>query len=155
MNRGVSLNILRLSWWLTPIISFNWVRARDFLVLSKYQETLSKLALIKRLRGPNISPMGQWTTEYYVLQGHAYYSLGQKDKAMESFETAFREMDNPNDYSSEDKKYLSAFMISCHQDLDFGMEHTVEIEQIDLDDIVGDLKLYFPLKSHPDWDKIS
>ena len=146
------MNIFRLSWWFTPIITFNWVRARDLTVVSKHEACLSKLELIKRLRGPDIRPMGQWTTEYYILEGHAYYSLGRKDKATGSFEKAFREMNKPNDYTEDDKNYLSSFINSCHDDLDVGNKNNVEIEQIDLDMIQSELKLYFPLKSHPDWE---
>ena len=146
------MNIFRLSWWLTPVISFNWVRARDLGVVSKHEECLTKLAFIQRLRGPDIRPMGQWTTEYYILQGHAFYSLGRKDRATTSFARAFQEMDKPNDYIEDDMNYLSAFIISCHEDLELENKNNIEIEQIDLDMIQSELKMYYPLKSHPDWE---
>ena len=145
------MNIFSLSWWMTPVISFNWVRARDLAVVSKYEECLTKLAFIQRLRGPDIRPMGQWTTEYYILQGHAFYCLGRKDRASYSFEKAFREMKKSNEYVEDEINYFSAYIISCHDDLDIENKIDIELEQIDLDTIEPELKMYYPLKIHPDW----
>jgi len=96
--------------------------------------------------------MGQWTTEYYILQGHAFYSLNRKDRATDSFKKAFRELNKPNEYFEDDKNYLLAFIYSCHDDLELENKDGIDIEQIDLDIIQSELKMYFPLKSHPKWE---
>lgn len=147
------MKIFRLSWWLTPLIGYKWVRARDLAVLYKYKDCLSNLASIKRMRGPDIRPMGQWTTEYYIFQGHCYYALGEKNKAIESFNLAFQEMAQPNKYSPEEKDYLSVYITAHHDCPELVRDKPVDLEKIDLDYVNSELKLYFPLQAHPMWPK--
>ena len=75
------MRIFRLSWWLKPFIGFYWVRARDLITLSKYQQSLAKLDRIKMIRGPDIRPMGQWSAEFHILRGHCFYCTDQLDQA--------------------------------------------------------------------------
>jgi len=145
------MNFLRLSWWCTPIIGFFWVRARDLSGQSKHKACLSKLVWIKRMRGPDISPMGQWTAEYHILEGRSYFGLGQKDKALDRFELALQALRDEVDYSEWEKNYLSAFITSCHSDLDFPADAKLDMDQVDLDYVTNDMKNCFPLKGHPDW----
>ncbi|MGH8557629.1 MAG: hypothetical protein ACRESZ_09250 [Methylococcales bacterium] len=146
------MNYLRLSWWLTPVISFYWVRARDLSVRSKFKKTLSCLKWIKRMRGPDIRPLGQWSTEYYITQGHAQYELGQLDAALESFRAAFRDLKKANIYSRMEKSYLVLYMLTTHPALTLESSETMEINEINLDKIEADLRNYYPLKAHPNWE---
>lgn len=147
------MNILRLSWWLTPMISFLWVRARDQAVRSKFKKTLSCLKWIRRMRGSNIRPLGQWTTEYYLLQGHAQYELEQKEDARESFANGFRELRKIDIYTSMEENYLVLYVLTTHPKLALDRQEPVDIKEIDLDRIDSDLRNYYPLKAHPEWDR--
>lgn len=147
------MNLLRLSWWLTPLISYYWVRARDVGVRSKYKKTLSYLKWIKRMRGPDIRPLGQWTTEYYITQGHAYYELSQMDEAEKSFKNAFRELKKVDIYSRREQSYLVLYMLTIHPALNLESPKPVEMSEINLDKIEPDLRNYYPLTTHPDWDR--
>ncbi|MGH8548795.1 MAG: hypothetical protein ACRERU_09390 [Methylococcales bacterium] len=146
------MHYLRLSWWLTPVISFYWVRARDLSVRSKFKKTLSCLKWIRRMRGPEISPLAQWTTEFYITQGHAQHELGQTDAARESFTSAFRELKKANIYSRMEKSYLAWYMLTTHPSLNLKSHDTMDIEEINLDKIEPDLRNYYPLKAHPEWE---
>jgi hypothetical protein len=146
------MNYLRLSWWLTPLISFFWVRARDLSVRSKFKKTLSCLKWIKRMRGPDIRPLGQWTAEYYITQGHAQYELGQLEAARESLEKAFYELKKAKIYSRMEKSYLALYILTTHPELNLAGPQAMEINEINLDKIEPDLRNYFPLKAHPEWD---
>ena len=141
-----------MSWWLTPLISFYWVRARDHARNGKYKKTLSRLNWIKRMRGPDIRPLGQWTSEFYTTQGHAQYELGQHDEARKSFQNAFRELRKLDIYSRMEKSYLVRYILSTHPDVDLEAPESMKIEEIDLDKIDPDLRNYYPLKAHPEWD---
>lgn len=142
----------RLSWWLTPLISFNWVRARDLAIRGKYKKTLSRLKWIKRMRGPDIRPLGQWSAEFYTTQGHAQYELGQSDEARKSFESAFRELRKVDIYSRMEKSYLVWYILSAHPELDLEAPESMKLEEIDLDKIEPDLRNFYRLKAHPEWD---
>jgi hypothetical protein len=146
------MNYLRLSWWLTPIISFYWVRARDLSVRSKFKKSLSCLRWIKRMRGPDIRPLGQWTTEYYITQGHAQYELGQIPAARDSFAAAFRELKKADIYTNMEKSYLTFYIVTAHPNLNLEHQAPMTIEEINLDKIEPDLRNYYPLKAHPNWD---
>jgi hypothetical protein len=152
-NRIKIMNLLRLSWWLTPLISFFWVRARDQSVRSKFKKTLSCLKWIRRMRGSKIRPLGQWTTEYYLLQGHAHYELEQKEEAMESFSNGFRELRKIDIYTGMEENYLVLYVLTTHPELELGRQEPVDIKGIDLDRIDPNLRNYYPLKAHPEWDR--
>lgn len=146
------MNYLRLSWWLTPLIGFYWVRARDHGVRSKFKKTLSCLKWIKRMRGPDISVLGQWTTEFYITQGHAQVELSQLDAARESFKEAFRALKKADIYTRMEKSYLVLYMLTTHPALNLESPETGEINEINLDKIDPDLRNYYPLKAHPEWE---
>ncbi|MCI0654441.1 MAG: hypothetical protein L0Y38_06100 [Methylococcaceae bacterium] len=146
------MNFLRLSWWLTPVISFYWVRARDLSVRSKFDKTLSCLKWIRRMRGADIRPLGQWTTEYYITQGHAQYELGQMDAARQSFTGAFRELKKADIYTRMEKSYLALYMLTTHPSLNLESQDTTDIQEINLDKIEPDLRNYYPLRAHPEWE---
>lgn len=146
------MNSLRLSWWLTPLISFYWVRARDLSLRSRFEKTLACLKWIRRMRGPDIRPLGQWTTEYYITQGHAQYELGQMDAARKSFRDAFSELKKSENYTGMEKSYLTLYMLTAHPALNLEGPRTMDIKEIDLDKIEADLRNYYPLKTHPEWD---
>ncbi|MGH8556394.1 MAG: hypothetical protein ACRESZ_02805 [Methylococcales bacterium] len=148
----MSANYLRLSWWLTPLIGFYWVQARDLSVRSKFKKTLSCLKWIKRMRGSDIRPLGQWTAEYYITQGHAQYELGRLDAARESFQQAFPELNKAKIYTRMEKSYLLLYIQTSHPDLKLAISETMNIVDIDLDKIEPDLRNYYPLKAHPNWD---
>ncbi len=147
-----AVNYPRLSWWLTPLISFFWVQARDLSVRSKFKKTLSRLKWIKRMRGPDIRPLGQWTTEFYITQGHAHYELRQLEAARESFENAFYALKKADIYSRMEKSYLALYILTAHPELNLAGPQTMEINEINLDKIEPDLRNYYPLKTHPEWD---
>lgn len=134
------------------MVGFNWVRARDLVVQKKYQKALTRLDRIRFIRGKRIRPMGQWTAEYYILQGHAFYSLGDKERAADCIKHGLHEMAKEPHYTDFDREYLTAYAASAHADLDLGIENEVDIEQVDLDPVQPEIKIYFPLTSHPAWD---
>lgn len=105
------------------------------------------------MRGPNIRPLGQWTTEYYMTQGHAHYELDQMDAARKSFANAFRELKKANIYPSREQSYLVLYMLTVHPLLNLKSPKPVEMSEIDLDKIEPDLRNYYPLTTHPDWDR--
>ena len=145
------MKYFRLSWWCTPIISFFWVRARDLSIQAKYQACLSKLARIKWMRGPDISPMGQWSAEYYILEGHSYYGLEQNNKAQTSLNQAVKILQGRTIYSDWEKDYLLAFIETAHPGLDFPADVKIDMNHIDLEYITNDMKNSFPLANHPNW----
>lgn len=72
---------------------------------------------------------------------------------MECFRKAFRELIRPSDYSDDDKAYLSAYITSCHECSDLEPAYQVDINEIDLDSVNRDIQFYYPLTSHPNWDR--
>ena len=147
------MSIFRLSWWLKPFIGFYWVRARDLITLSKYKQSLAKLDRIKMIRGPDIRPMGQWSAEFHILRGHCYYGMDQLEQAAACFEEAFDALLYDHNYEREECDYLRAYIITAHDQLDFSDQKSIKWERIELEYIDRDLKLYYPLMSHPDWPK--
>ncbi len=145
------MNFLRFSWWCTPLISFSWVRARDLSGQSKHKACLKKLSRIKWMRGPDISPMGQWTAEFHILEGHSYYQLGQTDKAQERLQHAAKILHKESNYTDWEKNYLRAYISECHPKLELGVDTPIDLENVDLDYVTNDMKNCFPLLTHPDW----
>ncbi len=104
------------------------------------------------MRGPNIRPLGQWTTEYYLSQGHCHYKLNQLDNAKESFEAALKALKKADIYTLMEQAYIRAYIISDNTDLEFSIAEPIDYEEIDLDNIEPDLRNYYPLTAHPNWD---
>lgn len=147
------MNFLRLSWWCTPLISYNWVRARDLATRGKYRKALRKLSSIRRMRGPNIRPLGQWTTEYYLTEGHCHYRLDQKNKARASLEAALAALKKADIYDLREQDYIRAYIQTTHPELELINIDSIDINGIDLDNIEPDLRNYYPLTAHPEWDR--
>lgn len=105
------------------------------------------------MRGSNIRPLGQWTTEYYLLQGHAHYELEQREEAQESFSNGFRELRKIDIYTSMEKNYLVLYVLTTHPELKLDLQDPGDIKEVDLDRIDPDLRNYYPLKAHPEWDR--
>ena len=104
------------------------------------------------MRGPDIRPLGQWSTEYYITQGHAHYEMGQLDSARESFKNALREMKKVEIYTRMEKDYLLSYIRTTHPDLVQKIPETMDLADINLDKIDPDLRNYYRLTAHPDWD---
>ncbi len=145
------MNILKLSWWCTPLIGFYWVRARDLSGQSKHKACLKKLSRIRWMRGPDISPMGQWTAEYHLLEGHSHYELSQTDKALDCLQLAAKVLQQESQYSDWEKNYLRAYIVECHPKLKLESDIDIDMGQVDLDYVTNDMKNCFPVPTHPDW----
>ncbi len=104
------------------------------------------------MRGSDIRPLGQWSTEYYITQGHAQYELGQLDDARESFKEALRELKKADIYTRMEKTYLVLYLRTTHPELNLGSSEPMDINEINLDKIEADLRNYYPLKAHPNWE---
>ncbi|MGR9108547.1 MAG: tetratricopeptide repeat protein [Gammaproteobacteria bacterium] len=146
------MNFRRLSWWLTPLISYYWVRARDMSLRDKPKKVLTCLKRIRAMRGKDIRPLGQWTAEYYITRGHAQYELGRLDEARESFREAFFELKKTDIYTRMEQSYLAWYVLSAHPDLNLEYPNKMDLAEINLDKIEPDLRNYYRLKAHPEWD---
>jgi hypothetical protein len=147
------MRFLQRSWWTAPLVSFNWIRALDLASESKYKAALKRLTLIEKLRGPNLSPMGGISAEYYLLKGHMLYCFDDDAASSDNFSAGIDELDRSDDYSAEEKKYLLAYASSCHPRLNLPIAPVGEIETIDLGSVRIGLKMIFPLETHPRWDE--
>ena len=151
-NSSSPMKFLKLSWWTAPIAGFYWVRALDLAAGARHRDALAKLSRIPRLSGDRANPMGPITPEYYLLQAHLLFSLGDDNAASGSFDKAITTLNRSKDYSKEEKQYLLAYARSCHERLELPIKSKRDLGAIDLSAIRTSLKLTFPLKTHPDWE---
>ena len=135
--------------------SFKWVSAKEKARDRNYKNALEILNSmnIKRI---NINTF----VEYLVFKGFIEFYLGDEEESAICFELFFKYIINTDKFTSNEIRYLKAFVSTCYLTY-FGavtivttketLQSHLEYSLINLDCVNNSIQNDFPLRDHPNW----
>ncbi|WP_040881880.1 tetratricopeptide repeat protein [Mariprofundus ferrooxydans] len=141
--------------WAIPGAASGWVKSLDLCSKGSFKEALQLLQKIELMQaGRNV--------EYHLLRGFAFCKVGEYEHAIDDARMAMQLIPSDTQYNNEEKKYLYAHaQITWARALqDEGKQSEsdqillqCDIPSIKLNKVCKSIKLNFPFKAHPNWEK--
>ena len=135
---------------------FNRLRASAYWVSSlkmasdeRYEAALQRIGKLEEIKPGNV--------EVTLLKAFLYFSSDKDKPALDGFLKGWRLIEESDEYSLDEKKYLQCYASFYGQKLVHTTESnghhpfSVDYANVDLDKVRGALKDNFPLKDHPQW----
>lgn len=137
-----------------PAVGIRWVKALEVSSNEDYQAALVHLDYLdKFFNGKNV--------EYHLLRGLVNYGLGDDLQAVNNFKISISLLADTYRYNENEKNYLTSYGVkygtkALKNDPDLAKTISfphIDMSSVDLSKVRKPLKINFPLRDHPNWER--